>query len=426
MSHLTISPTARTFRKGNSPFFYLADTAWSIFTNVQEDEWREYLRYRSEQGFNVFQATLLPILHDNSTSQNNLFPFERYPDGGIDFYSLNQAYFQRVAAMLEEAAHYGLTCGLVLLWCNYVPDTWISQQSPEYVIPLDATQTYVEYVVTLLNRYSPIYIISGDTDFRSPATIQTYLEALKIVKRIAPESLACLHLSPYTDLPEEITQSQDLDFYMYQSGHRQQEQSLCYTLAERFYDKEPQRPVINGEPCYEGHGHGFEYARYSAVSVRKAFWQSVLSGACAGFTYGAHGVWSWHQHGAVFNNEEWSKTPFDWRTALRFPGAWDITFSKWLLERYAAWELVPHNERLNTNTEEIRMAMTPDQHTIFMYLPYNVKVQVKQNLSAYSFEGVDLNTRNILRLNITSSDEQSTIDMSEVNSDILIIGTRRP
>jgi hypothetical protein len=291
-------------------------------------------------------------------------------------------------------------------------------------MPLDAMKAYVEYVVTLLNRYSPFYIVSGDTDFRSSTTIQTYLEALKIVKRLAPKSLACLHLSPYTDLPEEIAQSQDLDFYMYQSGHRLQEQSFCYTLAERFYDKEPQRPVINGEPCYEGHGYGFEYGRYSAFYLRKAFWQSVLSGACAGFTYGAHGIWSWHRHGAVFNNEEWSKTPFDWHTTLHFPGAWDVAFGKWVLERYAAWELVPHKELLNTNTEEIRMAIMPDQRTIFIYLPYNVKVQVKQNLSAYSFEGIDLSTRNVLRLNTSISDEQSTIEMSEVNSDILIIGTR--
>jgi hypothetical protein len=424
MSHLAVASTARTFHKGNTPFFYLADTAWSIFTNAEEEEWLEYLRYRSEQGFNVFQATLLPILHDNSTSRNNLFPFERHPDGSIDFYSLNTAYFQHVATMLEQATHYGLTCGLVLLWCNYVRDTWISQQSPAYVIPLDAIKTYVEYVVTLLNRYSPIYIISGDTDFRSQATIQAYLESLNIVKRLAPESLACLHLSPYTDLPEEITQARNLDFYMYQSGHRLQEQSFCYTLAERFYSKVPQRPVVNGEPCYEGHGYGFEYGRYSAISIRKAFWQSVLSGACAGFTYGAHGVWSWHQHGAVFNNEEWSKTPFDWRTALRFPGAWDVAYGKWLLERYSAYELVPHNELLNTNTEEIRLATTPDQRTLFIYLPYNVRVEVKQNLSAYSFEGVNLDTRHILHFTISRSDEQSTIEMSEANSDILIIGRR--
>ena len=424
MSHLAVAPTARSFRKGDSSFFYLADTAWSVFTDAQEDEWLEYLRYRSEQGFTVFQATLLPILHDNSASRSNLFPFQRHPDGSIDFFSLNEAYFQRVATMLEQAVQYGLTCGLALLWCNYVPDTWISQQSPEYVMPLDAIKAYVKYVVTLLNRYSPIYIISGDTDFRSQTTIQAYLEVLKIVKHLAPKSLACLHLSPYTDLPEEITQSQDLDFYMYQSGHRLQEQSFCYTLAKRFYGKEPQRPVINGEPCYEGHGYGYEYGRYSAFYLRKAFWQSVLSGACAGFTYGVHGIWSWHQHGTVFNNEEWSKTPFDWRTALRLPGAWDVAFSKWILERYSAWELIPCDELLNTNTEEIRMAITPDQNTIFIYLPYNVRVQVKRNLSAYSFEGIDLNTRNILRLNTTSSDEQSTIEMSEVNSDIVFIGTR--
>ncbi len=424
MPRLTIAPGIRSFRKNNQPFFYLADTAWSALSEAREEEWLEYLRYRKQQGFTAFQVSLLPILHDNSVSEHSLFPFHRHPDGGIDFFHLDEAYFQRVATMLEQALQYGLTCGLTLLWCNYVPDTWISQQAPENVLPVEAVKAYVEYAVTLLDRFSPLYIISGDTDFRSQATIQTYLEALKIVKRLAPESLACLHLSPYTDLPQEIALSQDLDFYMYQSGHRLEEQQFCYTLAENFYQKEPQRPVINGEPCYEGHGYGNQYGRFSALSVRKAFWQSLLSGACAGFTYGAHGVWSWHRQGAPFTNESWSKMPFDWRTALRLPGAWDVAFGKWLVERYSAFDLIPSNELLVETFEGVRMAVTPEQQTLFIYLPDNVSVTVKQDLSMYGFSGIDLTTRNTFSPIVTGANQFSTIEMSEMNGDCLLIGAR--
>ena len=69
-----------------------------------------------------------------------------------------------------------------------------------------------------------------------------------------------------------------LIFYMYQSGHRREEQNLPYVLAQNFCNKSVKRPVVNGEPCYEGHPYGFtKNGRFSAFDVRKAIWQSLLS-----------------------------------------------------------------------------------------------------------------------------------------------------
>lgn len=53
MSRVTVSEDKSTFCRDKKPFFYLADTIWSAFTNITEDEWIYYLKRRKEQGFNV-------------------------------------------------------------------------------------------------------------------------------------------------------------------------------------------------------------------------------------------------------------------------------------------------------------------------------------------------------------------------------------
>jgi hypothetical protein len=42
------------------PFFYLADTAWSIVWKGTPDQWEQYLDRRVAQGFSVLQVNLLP------------------------------------------------------------------------------------------------------------------------------------------------------------------------------------------------------------------------------------------------------------------------------------------------------------------------------------------------------------------------------
>ena len=37
------------------------------------------------------------------------------------------------------------------------------------------------------------------------------------------------------------------------------------------------------------------YGRFQAEDTRKAAWSSILSGACAGVAYGAHGIWNWQK-----------------------------------------------------------------------------------------------------------------------------------
>lgn len=130
MIKLGIAENKRYFVNEGVPFFYLADTVWSAFTNISLEEWADYLDYRSRQGFNVLQINLLRQW-DASGSDLDYEPFVRIEDGSYDFYSLNPDYFDRAETMVEMAVSKGFVPALVLLWCNYVPDTWAAKLRDE-------------------------------------------------------------------------------------------------------------------------------------------------------------------------------------------------------------------------------------------------------------------------------------------------------
>jgi len=422
MRRITVSESRDFFLMDGERFFYLADTCWSAFTNAAYEEWEYYLEYRRMQCFNALQINILPQ-HDRSIIEGSLEPFEVLPDGGWDFGRRNEKYFDRAERMVETAVEKGFVPALVVLWCNYVKGTWGSKINPSRIIPMEKLEDYVSYVADRFGKYNPIFIISGDTDFETDESVEYYKTALELVKKKSPGSLTTMHVAGgLWSLPEAIIKSSNYDFYVYQSGHMKEHQHLPYELAQKFYNMPVKRPIVNGEPCYEGHSHGNKYGRFSSFDVRKAIWQSILSGAKAGTAYGAHGVWPWHKRGVRFGGESFSGTPYEWSVALRFPGAFDAAFAKWLFEKYDLFSINPANDKLLNETAEIRVS--EDEEKIVIYTPYNWDVKLKIDGGLYRWEGIDLGSRRVFKPNVEKYGDYSIIRMSEFNNDILIIGNK--
>jgi len=424
VSNLRISETKDFFLLDDRPFFYLADTVWSAFTNITLEDWEEYLDCRRLQGFNALQINVLAQW--DASLPYLYFPFKRDKKGDFSSFELDDKYFNRAEKMLEMARERGFIPALVLLWCNFVPDTWASEKKIGPVIPFEKIRGYVEYVVERFSKFKPIWIISGDTNFGSERTIDYYLTALQIVKTLCPEALTTMHLNPSFDLPESLINSPSLDFYMYQSGHRKEEQNLPYLLAQKFYYKPVKRPVVNGEPCYEGHFYGYtKNGRFSAFDVRKAVWQSLLSGAKAGVTYGAHGIWSWHEKGKEFRGVEFSGEPFEWRDALRLKGAWDVSFAKHIFEEVDLFNLEPAQDLLVNPVEEIRVAKSKDGQKLVIYSPFAGQISLRFNLREYSeVVGIDLSERRWVVPEISFQNNLSVIEMVPLNSDFLFLARK--
>ncbi|WP_405153535.1 DUF4038 domain-containing protein [Paenibacillus sp. FSL K6-0108] len=422
---VNIAANRRTFEEQGESFFYLADTVWSAFTNATLAEWEEYLDYRKMQGFNVLQINVLRQW-DASESDLDLEPFKLLEDGSTDYGTFNEAYFDRAEEMLRMAVERGFTPALVLLWCNYVPDTWATKFQKNSKMPLDAVEPYVTYAVSRFSKFDPIYLVSGDTDFPSNEAIAYYQTALETVNRLNPSSLTTLHIQGrLRDIPEKFMNHEGLDFYMYQSGHNSEFQYMSHEIAEHFYNQPQMRPVINGEPCYEQISYSRNvYGRYSAGDARKAAWQSLLAGGGAGVTYGAHGIWSWHKKGKKFGivEGEGFDSPYDWRAALRFEGAWDYSFMKYLFLQYKLVGVKPLDIVLNA-TKEIRAAGNED--TLVLYVPVNTKVRLNFPVEEYRFTTIDLVHRRFAQTDAFHENDYGVLPMHEFEHDVLVIGTKK-
>lgn len=423
MKEIKISDRKDHFIRGDKEFFYFADTCWSAFTNISMDEWKYYLNYRKMQGFNAIQMNILPQW-DRSKTDNYIDPFEVLRNGKWNFNKINEKYFERAVNMVEMMVERDIIPALVVLWCNYVPGTWLSKRDSSYVIPKENLEDYLYYVAERFKKYNPIFIVSGDTNFETEEAIEYYLKALRIVKEFVPKSLTTMHLcGGFWELPEEIIKSPYYDFYMYQSCHFKDKQNWAYEVAQKFYNMPIKRPIVNGEPCYEGLGSIMsfnKYGRFTRSDVRKAIWQSLLSGAKAGVTYGAHGIWSWEKGIGEYEFSEAYGKPYDWRDAIKFPGVYDVSFAKWIFEKYKLFDIEPCNEILVNDTSEIRISKGKDK--IVIYSPFNLDIKIKIGEDNYYWEGIELEERKIFTLDVRREGEYLLIKNTSFNSDLLFIG----
>lgn len=412
---LRVSKEKKIILKDGKPFFYLADTCWSAFTNITKEEWAYYLYKRKAQGFNTIQINILPQWDASDTD----LCFKPFVDDNP--YELNEEYFEHAYQMCVQAKEQGFELALVVLWCNYVPHTWASQMFSQGILPFDCLENYVNKVHETFSKLNPIYIISGDTDFPEKETEMYYISVARQLKSLAPDCLFTTHIKGrYSYIPEELLECLDLCFY--QSGHNAKDLTMPYSLSEEMQRKYPDKPLINSEPCYEQMGYsGKMYGRWTREDVRRAAYVSVLSGACAGITYGAAGIYSWHKADKGFMTKlgEGFDTPKSYQEAMNFPGAWDYGFLKECLNHYHVEGLIPFQDCLVNSTSEIRVAKARED-LLLVYVPYNTKVKLNVK-GEWKVTAVDLSNRFVSQLNVEQKEEYIQIEMHPFDLDAFYI-----
>lgn len=418
MAKLTVSENQRTLMMEGKSFFWLADTCWSAFTNISEEDWESYLDKRAEQGFNVLQINALPQW-DRCGSRLGIFPFHTEDGFRFDLSTLNQPYFDRAGRMIARAVEKGFVPAIVVMWCNYVPKTWAAAFQGDNVIPEERVEPIVKKILETFNPYDPVYIISGDTGWDDPETVARYELVTDLVEQYAPGAPKCYHIKGrYDVLPQSLAER--ADFYLYQSGHNAAAQAGVVTLAESFLSREPKKPVINSEPCYEQMGYShMQYGRFRQPEVRSALWKSLLSGACAGITYGANGVWNWQKPDMPKNpigGEGFLEgLPAD--RALELPGAWDYGWAKRLFEGHG-WTLVePCQQVLAKYETEIRAGRAGNQ--TLLYVPTNAPLVLNGSFEHCTV--IDLETCDHCELTPQIREGQTLLPIHPYLEDVLMI-----
>lgn len=426
MKKLQIYQNQRTFIKDGRPFFYLADTCWSAFTNITMEDWAYYLNVRKEQGFNVLQINILPQWDASGTPLAH-YPFPTKDKRIFSFTSLDDAYFERAKRMCQMAEEQGFTLALVVLWCNYVPNTWASNMMKDNILPYEYLDTYIKKVYETFHDLDVVYVMSGDTDF-SPESNVYYERAFSLLKAYDPQALYTMHIKGRLDeIPKQFIPF--MDFYMFQSGHNAQieNRNTAISLAQSFYQSYPVKPILNSEPCYEQMSFSHHmYGKFYPFDIRRAAWMSLLSGACAGVTYGAHGIYSWHCIDQSFGSGlgEGFNRPNPWQKAILYPGAWDYGYIKHIFESYAIRNLVPITILAKENFE-IRSAIDKEQDLILIYVPVGEDIFLEKQYASYDVIAIDLVHKNIAYPTIQTLETSARIAMHCFEQDCLYILKKR-
>src|SRR5688572_29539703 len=66
---LRISPDGRfLMQPDGAPFFWLADTGWSLFQRLDQEDAEQYLKDRASRGYNIIQAVAFAAPADTAST----------------------------------------------------------------------------------------------------------------------------------------------------------------------------------------------------------------------------------------------------------------------------------------------------------------------------------------------------------------------
>lgn len=369
--HGYLTPGNHTFRHADgTPFFWLADTAWTASTRATLEEWEHYLDYRDEQGYNAVQVNALRQ-HDGSV------PHDRLPFG--DEWDLDQPnldYFQHLDELVSMCHERGIVPALVALWFDYAPganlDWGVDADRRHHHTPEQARRLG-RYLGARYGAYGATWLVSGDSEFNEEC-VEVYRAAAEGLGEACQYPLRTAHQPGGQSTPTIVNEEPWLDYHMYQSGHTHD-----LTVPERQAIEcrmlEPTRPVLNGEPCYaEMNAYGTDELLDRDL-VRAAAWISILSGGNVGITYGVLGIWPWHRAGDTFEGADVWGEPNSWDESLTAASGDDYARVKSIISSLAFQTLSPRSDLLESASTGEVAAVLADAVIVYLTDGRNIELQ---------------------------------------------------
>jgi hypothetical protein len=377
-----ISKDRRHFAHADgTPWFWLADTAWSGALLATAEEWDEYLAERARQRFTAVQVVLTQW-RAGLADENGRKAFAMQ-DGKLQ---IDPAFFERMDRRIAAINRHGLVAVPVMLWALTGPD----KESPGESLSNEDCIRLASYLRARYHSHHVLWFLGGDGDYRGDKA-----EKWKIIGRaVFPENLdrkpVTLHPRGMQDPWPSFAEEPWLDFLIYQTGHGTDTRKWRWIAEQAMsigWKFEPTRPVLDSEPNYEGHNSYRTGIRISDYHVRRAAYMGLLSAPVAGITYGAHGVWPWIREPGEPLNHKGSGIADPWRDCLRYPGAAQMTIMRNFLDRLPWTEFRPAQNLVIGPAPDaefsnfISAARTEDGRIALVYTP--VRQGVELDLSSF-------------------------------------------
>jgi hypothetical protein len=367
---LRVSPDGRFLTQPDGePFFWLADTGWSLFQRLSREDAEQYLKDRAGKGYTLIQAVVFGGPADTVKSPNR---YGQLPLLKNNPATPNPKYFEHVDWIVDRAARYGLRIGMLPTWGAGTVGGWVGTASKTFS-PASA-EAYGRWLGVRYRNKGVVWILGGDTNpvgvgefsfdkSKRDMTVIDYRSiwdamAKGIVAGEGGKPIITYHLTccawSGSALPRTSLYFADREWFsvnMLQSSHFRDPESVKQLTGVNFawngtynyesvraeYDSLPTRPIIDGEPRYEDLAIDVESdpkiiaakGYWNAYDVRNAAYHAVFAGA-AGHTYGNHSVWQFYD---PLHNEpvQAARVELPWQKAILQEGAGQMQHVKSLM-----------------------------------------------------------------------------------------------
>lgn len=362
------------------PWFWLACTAWNGALLATDQEWERYLADRAAKKFTAVQFVTTQWRAGRADELGQV------AFSGREHIRVHPEFFQRLDRRVDALNDRGLVAAPVVLWALTSKD----QESPGEALPVDQAVRLARYITARYGAHAVLWLLGGDGDYRGEKADRWRTIGRAVFPAGRPRRPVTLHPrgmhEPWLALKDEPW----LDFFMYQSGHGSDEKKWRWNATRgpaADWKLEPPRPVIDGEPNYEGHVSYHSRRVISDYDVRRAAYYSLLAAPPAGVSYGAHGIWSWARKREVPLDHPRSGEADPWHVCLDYPGARHMRVLREVFESFEWWRLRPDRSLLAEDLEGegfsayMMPARSTDGRFGIVYLPANPSIRL--NLAAF-------------------------------------------
>lgn len=353
---LEISLDNLRIQKANgSDWFWLGDTGWSLFQELNREDADYYFSTRASQGFTVIQAV---VIMGWSRGWNEANAYGHRPFHYGDASKPNEKFWQHTDWLIKKASEYGLYLALLPSWGSY----WGEQ----------ATIEYAQWITNRYRDYNNIIWVNGGD--RKVGDDHNLFNQLGHVFDTDRDALTTFHPCGSDASSEHFHHEKWLDFNMQQSSHGKRDIRADNQVDADLAIK-PTKPTLNGEPNYEDHCVDWKpdcsKGIFNAHDVRQLAYWTVFAGA-TGVTYGHVHVWDFYNGG---NKEDGYQ---DWKIELKDSGAVQMGYlANLIMSR-------PHSDRGPAQyilTDEspggIKQRAIMGNGYVFVYTSQGYKVDVK-------------------------------------------------
>lgn len=326
---LVPSSDGRRIDKANGEeWFYMADTAWSLFLKLDREEADTYLKNRRDKGFSVIQAVAV-MGYNTGWNTPNAYGHRPFidgdptrPDTGGD-----ANYWSHVDWVINKAKEYGLYVMLTPAWgSSYLQGDNVGRKE---LGTQEKCKSYATFIGNRYKDYPNIIWMNGGDSSPKEADRELFNTIGNTIKSICKKHLMGYHGHGFHNGRHcEFIEQDWSDFANYYSGHFTSDFSdLNYRLVLKNWENKPAKPIFDTEPAYEGLPKNIAFnpqtGYFEARDARRRAYWSVMAGA-AGHAFGNNDV-------HLFADEPFQGMRYLWKKGMDQPAAAQMGYLRKLM-----------------------------------------------------------------------------------------------